>query len=221
MCFFTLFPNYTKQLLSSFCVGQILLCMRSVLECDWYTQCYFKGEDSFSLFQQVSIPRTFSVTDGSSGPVSFSILELCLSSTCVGLRHSVRVTIVHMWGSLAKYTKYFFFFSPNFLLAILFIYISNAILKVPYTPLALLSYPPTPASWPWHSPVLGHIIFARPRASPLIDGRLGHYLLHMQLETQVLGRTSSYYCSSYRAADSLAPWVLSLAPSMGALGSIQ
>jgi hypothetical protein len=32
-----------------------------------------------------------------------------------------------------------------------------------YTPSALLPYPPTPASWPWHSPVLGHINFAIPR----------------------------------------------------------
>ena len=35
-----------------------------------------------------------------------------------------------------------------------------------YTPPALLPNPPTPTSWPWHSPVLGHIIFARPRSSP-------------------------------------------------------
>jgi hypothetical protein len=56
-----------------------------------------------------------------------------------------------------------------------------------YPPLALLPNPPTPASWPWHSPVLGHIIFVRPRASHPIDGWLGHLLLHMQLETQVLG----------------------------------
>jgi hypothetical protein len=27
-----------------------------------------------------------------------------------------------------------------------------------YPPNALLSNPPTPVSWPWHSPVLGHII---------------------------------------------------------------
>ena len=52
---------------------------------------------------------------------------------------------------------------------------------------ALLFNPPTPASWPWHSPVLGHMFFARPRASPLIDGLLGHPLLHMQLETQFWG----------------------------------
>jgi hypothetical protein len=52
-----------------------------------------------------------------------------------------------------------------------------------YPPPALLPNPPTPASWPWHSPVLGHMIFARPKASPPIDGQLGHPLLHMQLET--------------------------------------
>ena len=33
---------------------------------------------------------------------------------------------------------FFFFFSPNFLLGIFFIYISNAISKVPHTPPALL-----------------------------------------------------------------------------------
>ena len=77
-------------------------------------------------------------------------------------------------------------------------------LKVPYTlpPTALLPHPPTPASWPWHFPVLGYIIFTRPRASPPIDGQLGHPLLHMQLETQFCGLlVSSYCCSSYRVAD--------------------
>ena len=37
----------------------------------------------------------------------------------------------------------FFFFSTNFLLGIYFIYISNAILKVPYTSPAPLPHPPT------------------------------------------------------------------------------
>ena len=64
------------------------------------------------------------------------------------------------------------------------IYISNAILRVPYTLLlALIPNPPTPTSRPWHSPVLGHVIFARPRASPPNDGPVGHLLPHMQLET--------------------------------------
>ena len=39
--------------------------------------------------------------------------------------------------------------------------------------------PTSPSSWPWNSPVLGHMIFTRPKASPPIDGRLGHPLLHM------------------------------------------
>jgi hypothetical protein len=77
--------------------------------------------------------------------------------------------------------------------------------KVPYTlptpcspthPLPL----PGPGIYP-PPPVLGHII-ARPRASPPIDGKVGHPLLHMQLETQALGiLVSSYYYSSYRVAD--------------------
>jgi hypothetical protein len=32
-----------------------------------------------------------------------------------------------------------------------------------YPPHALLPSPPTPTFWPWHSPVLGHIKFERPR----------------------------------------------------------
>jgi hypothetical protein len=55
--------------------------------------------------------------------------------------------------------------------------------KSPIPSPALLPNPPTPASWPWRSPVLRHMIFARPRSSPPNDGRLGHLLLHMQLET--------------------------------------
>jgi hypothetical protein len=70
-----------------------------------------------------------------------------------------------------------------------------------FTP-GLFPNSPTPTSWPWHSPVLGHIIFARPRASPPNDGRLGHLLLHMQLETRAQGvLASSYCCSSYRVAE--------------------
>jgi hypothetical protein len=46
------------------------------------------------------------------------------------------------------------------------------------------------------------MIFAIPRASPPIDGLLGHPLLHMQLETQLWGvLVRSYCCSSYRDTD--------------------
>jgi hypothetical protein len=82
--------------------------------------------------------------------------------------------------------------------------------------------PPTPASWPWHSPVLGHMIFTRPKASPPIDGRLGHPLLHMQLETQLLGYWLVHILVPPIGLQTpLAPWVLCLAPSLGALCSIQ
>ena len=54
-----------------------------------------------------------------------------------------------------------------------------------YPPPTLLTYPLTPTSWSWRSPVLGHIKFARldQGASLPNDGQLGHLLLHMQLET--------------------------------------
>jgi hypothetical protein len=67
-------------------------------------------------------------------------------------------------------------------------YRQSPLLPPPLSP-ALLPNPHTPASWPWHSPVLGHIIFEKPRASPPNDGQLGHLLLHMQLETWALGVT--------------------------------
>ena len=56
--------------------------------------------------------------------------------------------------------------------------------STPY-PLLLLTNPPTPTSWPWHSPTLGYRAFTGPRASPSIDDWLGHPLLHMQLEPWV------------------------------------
>jgi hypothetical protein len=72
-----------------------------------------------------------------------------------------------------------------------------------YPPSTLFSNPPTPASWPWYCSVLGHIIFVRPRASPLNDGRLGHLLLHIKKETWAQGvLVSSYFCSSHRVTDS-------------------
>jgi hypothetical protein len=70
-----------------------------------------------------------------------------------------------------------------------------------YPPSTLLPYPPTPASWPWHFPVLGHIKFARPRGLSS-QWELGHLLLHMQLEIRALGvLVSLYCCSTYRVAD--------------------
>ena len=65
-----------------------------------------------------------------------------------------------------------------------------------------LPYPPTPTSWPWHSPVLRHIKFARLMGLLSTDGQLGHFLIHRQLETGAPGvLVSSYCCSTYRIED--------------------
>jgi hypothetical protein len=63
------------------------------------------------------------------------------------------------------------------------------------------------------------MVFARPRASPPIDGRLDHPLLHIQLETQLWGYWLVHIVVPPigRLQTPLAPWILSLAPSLGAL----
>jgi hypothetical protein len=94
-----------------------------------------------------------------------------------------------------------------------------------YPPPTLLANPPTPASWSWHSPVLEHIIFARPRSSPPSDRWVGHLLLNMQLEKGAPGVGGDWLVHIVVPPIGLqipsAPWVLSLAPPLGALCSIQ
>ena len=83
--------------------------------------------------------------------------------------------------------------------------------------------PPTPTSWPWRSLVLRHIKFARPRGlsfqwwptRPSSDtyadrdtSSRGYWLVHIVVPPIGLQIP-------------LAPWVLSLAPPLGALWSIQ
>jgi hypothetical protein len=93
---------------------------------------------------------------------------------------------------------FLFFFNRYFLHLHFKFYPQNTLNPPP----ALLPNLSTPASWPWHCSVQGHMIFARPRASPPIDGQRGHPLLHMQLETQLWGvLVSSYCCSTYSVAD--------------------
>ena len=111
-------------------------------------------------------------------------------------------------------------------------------LKIPY----LLLPPPVPQptyshSWSWHSPILGHRTFTGPRASPPIDDRLGHPLLHIYLEPQVppcvffdWWYSSKEFWGCWLVHNDVpfmglqspsAPWILSLAPSLGILCSIQ
>ena len=94
----------------------------------------------------------------------------------------------------------------------------------PYLPHPL-PYPPTPTSWPWHSPVLSHIKFARPKglssqwwlirpscdtyaARDTSSGGRGYWLVHIVVPPIGLQIPS-------------APWVLSLVPPLGDLWSIQ
>ena len=101
----------------------------------------------------------------------------------------------------------------------------------------LLTNPVTPSSWPWHSTTLGYRAFTGPRASPPIDDQLDHPLLHMWLESWVpLCVFFGWWFSpwdlwGYWLAHivvlpmglqiPLAPWVLSLVPSLGTLYSVQ
>jgi hypothetical protein len=88
-----------------------------------------------------------------------------------------------------------------------------------YSPPAQLPYPPTPTSWPWRSPVLGHIKFARPRglssrwwltrpssatyaARDMSSG--GYWLVHIVVPPIGLQTPSP-------------PWALSLTPPLGIL----
>jgi hypothetical protein len=98
------------------------------------------------------------------GPMSLSFFFI----------ESLVMWYTEMWSYIACFLFFFLFFSYEtifififwiFLLDIFFIYMSNALLEVPCTlpPPDLLPYPPIPTFWPWHSPVLGHIKFARPR----------------------------------------------------------
>jgi hypothetical protein len=108
--------------------------------------------------------------------------------------------------------------------------------KIPYT-LPCSPTHPLQLPGPGIPPILGHRIFARPRASPSIDSQLGHPMLHMQLETLVPPCVLFDWWYSPRdlwgnwLVHIVVPpiglktpsdlWVLSLAPSLGTLCCIQ
>ena len=105
-----------------------------------------------------------------------------------------------------------------FLLGIFLIYISNVIPKVPH-------------SLPTHShflalafPCTGAYKVCKPNqwASLSSDGRLGHLLIHMQLEKRAPGYWLVHIVVPPIGLQiPLAPWVLSLAPPLGALRTNQ
>jgi hypothetical protein len=94
-------------------------------------------------------------------------------------------TLLHLTLPACHPLCFFFFFIRYFLHLHFKCYPKSPL----YLPPALHPNLLTPTSWSWHSPVLEHLKFTRPRASPPIDDLLGHPLLHIQLETQAQGGT--------------------------------
>jgi hypothetical protein len=145
-------------------------------------------------------------------------------------------------GSSFLFSSLFVFvfaFLIYFLLDIFFIYISNVI-SFPGFPSEKFLLPiPSPCS-PTHPLILSspeYRTFTGPRASPPIDVQGGHPLLHMQLEPWVPSRIFFDWWFRPRelwgyllvhivvppmGLQTLSvPWVLSLAPSLGILCSVQ
>jgi hypothetical protein len=83
-----------------------------------------------------------------------------------------------------------------------------------------LPYPPTPTFWPWCSPVLGHIKFASPMGLSF-----QWWPTRPSFDTYA-ARVKSWYWLVHNVAPPiglqipLAPWVLSLAPPLGAMDTI-
>jgi hypothetical protein len=90
-------------------------------------------------------------------------------------------------------------------------------------------YPPTPTTLPTHSPFLalafpctGAYKVCKSNGPLFADGRLGHLLIHMQLETRAPGYWLVHIVVPPIVLQfPLVPWVLSLVPPSGALWSIQ
>jgi hypothetical protein len=124
-------------------------------------------------------------------------------------------TLTPCWVYLTRHGSIFF-------IGYLFHLHFQAIPKVPHTLPHPLSHPPTPTSWPCRSPVQRHIKFARlmglsfhwwptrpfSDSCAASDMRWGYWLVHIVVPPIGLQIP-------------LAPWVLSLAPPLGALWSIQ
>jgi hypothetical protein len=111
--------------------------------------------------------------------------------------HLIGCVVLYFFNGLIYFLLLIFL-----LLGIYIIYISNAIPKIPQTLPHPLPHPSITTSWPWRSPLLRYIKFARPMVLST-DGRLGHFLIYMKLETRALAEVlvSSYFCSTYTVTD--------------------
>jgi hypothetical protein len=163
------------------------------------------------LFPQI----LFSHRLDEASPKQNSLLKKVLS--CEGIQTAAQGAL-----SCVSETCHIFYDSKThffFLLGIYFIYISNAIPKVPHMLPHPLSHPPTPTSWPFRSPVLRHIKFAQPMGLSFHS-----WLTRPSSDTYAARDTSSGgYWLVHIVVPPIglqippAPWVLSLAPPLGAL----
>jgi hypothetical protein len=120
-------------------------------------------------------------------------------------------------GGIPSTRQNLFFFFNFFLLGIFLVYIFNAIPKVPHT------HPLNPL--PTHSPFLalafpctGAYKVGKSNGPLCSDGQLGHLLMHMQLETRAPGYWLVHIVVPPIGLQfPLAPWVISLAPVLGAV----
>jgi hypothetical protein len=107
--------------------------------------------------------QKFSVFDGYSGVSSKSCNEeadtgrILYCEVLIRQRSIVRLCLNFLF---ILFFYYFFKFSIRYFLYLHFKCYAESPL---YPPSALLPYPLSPTSWPWRSPVLKHIKFARPR----------------------------------------------------------
>ena len=96
-------------------------------------------------------------------PASISLVLLgCLKCLCViDLTFIIGIFQKTLFSlRFSNFAEYRIFFLFRYFLYLLFKCYPESSL---YPPPALLPYPPTPSSWPWCSPVLGHIKWIRPR----------------------------------------------------------
>jgi hypothetical protein len=88
---------------------------------------------------------------------------------CLGISKNLKSNFKNLVGyelgdsSAIKLALHFFIILFYFVRYFLYLHFKCYPETSLYPPPALLPYPPTPTSWPWCSPVLEHVKFARPR----------------------------------------------------------
>ena len=112
------------------------------------------------------------------------------------------------------------FFLPFFIRYLAHLHFQCYPKSPPYPPPTPL--PPTPTFWHWRSLYWGIYSSQVQWASLSSNGRLGHLLIHMQLESRAPGYWLVHnVVTPVGLQIPLAPWVLSLPPPLGAMWSIQ